>query len=83
VLIAYAAGGKEPPGLGTPRPKAAPLGTPSRYRYSSPTRRAAGATQPPAPPAQGCAPGNPNLILLYAERLARMPVGRADRQLMI
>src|SRR5436190_9736792 len=37
----------------------------------------------PAPPARGAAPGNPNLMLCYAERLTHTPLGRCERQVMI
>jgi len=40
-----------------------------------------GATRPPAPPAQGCAPGNPDSMQSYAERQAYMPTDRYERQL--
>jgi len=42
-----------------------------------------GAAAPPAPPAQGYAPGNPDSMHVSDERPARMPAGRSERQLII
>jgi hypothetical protein len=39
-----------------------------------------GATAPPAPPARGAAPGNPDSMPAYVQRLAYMPAGRLGRQ---
>ena len=42
-----------------PRPGAAPLGTPIRYRFSSPARRAAGVGRHPCTPGPGLRPWEP------------------------
>src|SRR5438874_12597883 len=40
-----------------------------------------GATAPPAPPARSAAPGNPDSMQRYAKRLARMPLGRYEQEI--
>jgi len=57
--FAYGAGGK-----GRPRPLHSSSGKPALHRSDSVRLRGGrqGAAAPPAPPAQGCAPWNPNLM---------------------
>jgi hypothetical protein len=47
-------------------------------KRNSPTRAASGGTVPPEPPA-GALPLDPNLMYRYAERLARMPLGKSEQ----
>jgi hypothetical protein len=67
-----------------PRPGHRPVRFPITATYirgaGALRERRQGRPRPPAPPAQGAAPGNPDLIHSFAKRLARMPLVCRNKQ---